>query len=89
MCAALWTRNLQHGLPSGPARQSTPSDATSRLVAYAAVSWRHGVVQVAATRDGVCAVSLYDDESAFRARVAGPGWSAAHEPAWIAQAVEQ
>ena len=54
MCAALWTRNLQHGLPSGKAKQLTSRDATSQLVAYASVSWRHGVVQVAATRDGVC-----------------------------------
>jgi methylated-DNA-[protein]-cysteine S-methyltransferase len=48
--------------------------APAQPMAYACAESPFGPAHVAATADGVCAVSLYEDEAAFRARLAPPSW---------------
>src|SRR5437763_340398 len=69
MCAALWTRQLENGLPGG----STTSLPTSpprpaSLVSYACYASPVGPVHLAATGAGICAVGICEAESSFRAR---------------------
>jgi methylated-DNA-[protein]-cysteine S-methyltransferase len=97
MCAALWTRQLQHGLPGGSATSApAPPTRHESAVSYARYSSPVGPVHLAATSAGVCAVGVCEAESSFRARADRgassrllPAPGAADADAVLAAAVEQ
>ena len=70
--------------PRGLARRLSPEP-----MAYARCDSPFGAVHVAATADGVCAVSLYEDEAHFRARLAPPRWDEPAAEAVAARAVAE
>src|SRR4051812_45571702 len=70
--------------PAARAAPPDPSDASlaatrppkpaARALAYASCASPFGPVHLAASADGICAVSLYETEAAFRARLAPAAW---------------
>ena len=77
MCAALWTRHLERGLPGGtpsrpdggPVATGDPVDA----VWYLTCASPFGPLHLAATAVGVCAVGLVEAEARFRRRLLRAG----------------
>lgn len=103
MCAALWTQKLRAGLPgtAAAAHAAAPAPlhvlaearATSargqRALAYASCPSPFGTVHLAAAADGVCAVSLFETEAAFRARLGPACWEAPGAEAHLARAAAE
>jgi methylated-DNA-[protein]-cysteine S-methyltransferase len=90
MCAALWTRNLGRGLPATTATE--PLTAPEAATAWGAVrpragagtrAWSatadsaFGLVCLAASAAGVCAVALGESRERFAERLARRGWQLA------------
>src|SRR5262245_25343613 len=97
MCAALWTRQLQHGLPGGPppGPPTSPSGPANPLT-YARHPPPVGPVPLPPPAAGTSAAGSRGAESSFRARAsrgvsAGPppASGAADPDAILAAAVEQ
>ncbi len=90
MCAALWTRGLDHGLPGTTPGAAVPpatrgldalprngAGTASRRVWLAEGDSPFGVLRVAASEAGLCAVGLAEEGTHFAARVARAGWQVA------------
>jgi methylated-DNA-[protein]-cysteine S-methyltransferase len=75
---------------SGAANVATSRRKAARpALAYASFASPFGIVHLAASADGVRAVSLYETEAAFRARLAPASWDLADAGPVLAQAVRE
>jgi methylated-DNA-[protein]-cysteine S-methyltransferase len=73
--------------PESP-RGAPPTDAR-RALAYGSCPSPFGTIHLAASADGICAVSLYETEAAFGARLAPVSWGLACADALLAQAAAE
>ncbi len=87
MCAALWTRKLSEGLPGIATERVAAGEA--RSLAYASCPSPFGTVHLAASAQGICAVSLYESEARFRSRLAPARWDLADGAGLLAQAAQE
>ncbi|HEY7062404.1 MAG TPA: methylated-DNA--[protein]-cysteine S-methyltransferase [Chloroflexota bacterium] len=103
MCAALWTQKLREGLPGSVAAAPSAGGTAPRALAdgraapapsggalaYSSCASPFGTVRLAATVDGICAVSLYETEAAFRGRLAAARGDALDAAPLLAQAATE